>query len=189
MVPQVNGVLGLGKQPLDPNAMAYASIIKSYASVGDEGGAEDVLRRLKEKNIKPDVVMYNALLSAYATNGNWQVRPHTSLLRQLTLPSSHGIQILWVPYLSCPWWPINDASLIAGCGGGAGPHGVRGDAGAAERGDVLVAHQRLRQQGQQRRRRERPEPHAVQVRAQLIAMRHPGCLTTVTRLNPLPLEA
>lgn len=42
--------------------------------MGDEGGAEDVLRRLKEKNIKPDVVMYNALLSAYATNGNWQVR-------------------------------------------------------------------------------------------------------------------
>lgn len=76
-MPQVNGVLGLSKQPLDPNAMAYASIIKSYASVGDEGGAEDVLRRLKEKNIKPDVVMYNALLSAYATNGNWQVRPHT----------------------------------------------------------------------------------------------------------------
>jgi pentatricopeptide repeat protein len=61
------------QQALDPNAMAYASIIKSYASVGDEGGAEDVLRRLKEKNIKPDVVMYNALLSAYATNGNWQV--------------------------------------------------------------------------------------------------------------------
>lgn len=88
-MPQVNGVLGLSKQPLDPNAMAYASIIKSYASVGDEGGAEDVLRRLKEKNIKPDVVMYNALLSAYATNGNWQVRPHTPVLRQLTSPSEH----------------------------------------------------------------------------------------------------
>jgi len=66
---------GIGTTPpglagLDQSAVAYASIIKSFASVGDETGAEEALRQLKDRNVKPDVVMYNALLSAYATNGN-----------------------------------------------------------------------------------------------------------------------
>ena len=55
--------------PLD-NAAAYASIIRSYASVGDESGAEGVMKQLEDGAVRPDVVMYNALLGAYAVNGN-----------------------------------------------------------------------------------------------------------------------
>jgi pentatricopeptide repeat protein len=59
-----------GMKGPDAESAAYASIIKSYASVGDEIGAEEVVRQLRERNVKPDVVMYNALMSAYAMNGN-----------------------------------------------------------------------------------------------------------------------
>lgn len=52
--------------------MTYASIIKSFASVGDETGAEDALRRMQEQGKVPTAIEYNALLSAYATNGNFE---------------------------------------------------------------------------------------------------------------------
>jgi len=64
------GIKAPGLPGSDQSNVAYASIIKSFASIGDETGAEEALSQLKDKNVKPDVVMYNALLSAYAANGN-----------------------------------------------------------------------------------------------------------------------
>jgi hypothetical protein len=48
----VPGGVPTGSKHVDPAAMSYASLIKSFATVGDETGAEDVIRRLRDQKVQ-----------------------------------------------------------------------------------------------------------------------------------------
>ena len=69
--PEHGATSGHSNNP-SPESSQHVSIIKSYANIGDEKGAEEALSNLLKCNVRPDVVLYNSLLSAYATNGNYQ---------------------------------------------------------------------------------------------------------------------
>ncbi len=86
---------------MEPNVITYSSVINAYANKGNwqvrtipmyviknpqgtfmnqsmhplySQGAENVLRRMQYQGVQPNIITYNSLVTAYAKEGNWQVR-------------------------------------------------------------------------------------------------------------------
>ena len=70
-------VMKLNKEALDkygiiPNKFSYNNLMLCYAKMNKPNEAENVLREMIDKGIKPDVVTYTTLIDAYKRTDNFE---------------------------------------------------------------------------------------------------------------------